>query len=63
MRGSDLIKHEPDVSLLVEAAAQTAQDLQTKGFISGSVIARVDVCLDLEDSESVIITITLEYVM
>lgn len=48
LRDPDLIQHEPYVSLLVQTATQAAQDLQTEGFISCSVVARVHICLDLQ---------------
>lgn len=44
---SDLIEHEPHISLLSEAAAQTVEDLQAESFVGSRVVTRVNVHLDL----------------
>lgn len=44
---SDLVQHEAHVSLLAEAATQTAEDLQTKSFVGCGVVSRMDIHLDL----------------
>lgn len=42
-----LIKHKADVSLLAQAAAQAAEDLQTKRFIGSRVVTCMNFHLDL----------------